>query len=131
MVIIGALVGMVIAFFVGTIIARAAASFDEPTGWEGLTSIAVAMVGFVPVGAFIGAMSGTRFHGEPFWSGLGSARLPVIAGAAAATVIGGCIGWIRLGDPISVVTMGVWAIPFGGVLGYVVHRSRPASPPGF
>jgi hypothetical protein len=131
MVIIGAVVGMVVAFFVGTIVARAAASFDEPTGWEGLTSIAVAMVGFVPIGAFIGAMSGTRFHGEPFWRGLGPARLPVIVGAVGAVVLGGLIGWIGWGDSMSVVTMAVWSMPVGGVVGHVVQLRRQVSRPGF
>lgn len=131
MVVIGALVGLVIGFFVGTIVARAVASIGEPTGWEGLTSIAVAMVGFAPVGAFIGAMSGTRLGGAPFWRGLGPARPPVIAGAAAAAVLGGTIGWLGWGDSMSVITMAAWATPFGGFLGYLVGRRPPTSPPGF
>lgn len=127
---LGALAGIAMALLVGPFVVRAVASIDEPSGWEDLVAIAVAVVAFVPVGALIGGLSGSRFDGLGFWRGLGPSRPWVIAGAALSSLVVGWIVWV-VWDPMSGTAAAAWALPIGGLLGFVVHRRRSLSPVGF
>lgn len=130
LVLLGAIAGMVVSLLVGTFVVRAVASLGEPSGWDDLVAIAVAIVAFVPVGGVIGGLSATRLDGAGFWRGLGRSRRWVIIAALLASFVAGWVAW-AIWDPMSGVAAAVWALPVGGLIGFLFDRRRSLSPVGF